>query len=164
LRVVVCRPHETGGSAQVRSVFTCVAIEQLRAPRLLQPHKREANHAIHAVRKWGTAPGALPPGTSSRPDRRVTRFGSKNRDGAVLWKLSLGTECGQVDGAIAGRQPHASDGTRRGAAAATAPWGPESARPRRTSRHGRGIAVSTASRRDRNRIDGRDRTSSAWHR
>jgi hypothetical protein len=49
-------------------------------------------------------------------DRRVTRFVSKNRNGAVLWELSLGTECGRVDGAIAGRQPHASAGTRRGAA------------------------------------------------
>src|SRR5713226_5031596 len=46
----------------------------------------------------------------------------QNRGGAVLWKLSLGTECDRVDGAIAGRQPHASAGTRRGAAATpTAP-------------------------------------------
>jgi hypothetical protein len=52
-----------------------------------------------------------------------------------LWKLSLGTECGQVDGAIAGRQPHASAGTRRGAAATPASPGRVVARPRRTSRH-----------------------------
>jgi hypothetical protein len=40
----------------------------------------------------------------------AAKYGKPDEEtgGAVLWKLSLGTECGQVDGAIAVRQPHAS--------------------------------------------------------
>jgi hypothetical protein len=97
---------------------------------------------VRLSRSYGAVESALL-GTGKSPgdgaahvseDRLVTLFVAKNRDGAVLWELFSGTECGQVDGAVAGRQPHASAGTRRGAAGTPLPSGEN--RPDRGERRG----------------------------
>jgi hypothetical protein len=140
------QPHASAGTRRGAAVSPLSTGRVAARPRRTSRHGRGIAVST-ASRKDRNRHAAFP--NEMRRDRPSPS--GQNRGGDVLWKLSFGTGCGQADGAIAGRQPHASAGTRRGAAVSPASPGRAVARPRRTSRHGRGIAVSTASRRDRNR-------------